>query len=168
MDTHGHPWTLHAGQPTDGTCLPTYELGFGTKRPSWTRLTSQLPNWAVSSDPWSLASGRLCQGGACGAAGPASAPGSALARPARRTPGHTRAAPRSRPLARRARRVQRAAAYLAPDCPARGCRVNGGPSGRRKRSAAPTIDPTTTHMDRAPARKGQHAGQPPTLLSALL
>jgi len=29
------------------------------------------------------------QGGACGAAGPASAPGSALGRPARRTPGHT-------------------------------------------------------------------------------
>jgi len=33
----------------------------------------------------------LYQGGACGAAGPASAPGSALGRPARRTPGHTHA-----------------------------------------------------------------------------
>jgi hypothetical protein len=35
----------------------------------------------------------LDQGGACGAAGPAPAPGSAVARPARRTPGHTPPAP---------------------------------------------------------------------------
>ena len=38
----------------------------------------------------------LDQGGACGAAGPASAPGSALGRPARRTPGHAHMAHRSR------------------------------------------------------------------------
>ena len=37
--------------------------------------------------------------------------------------------------------------FLAPDCPARGHRVNGDPTGRRTRSATPTIDPTTTHKD---------------------
>ena len=49
-DAHGHPWTLPAGQPTDSTCLPTYELGFGTKRPrtaelsrSWTNSASATP-----------------------------------------------------------------------------------------------------------------------------
>jgi len=31
----------------------------------------------------------------------------------------------------------------SPDCPARGHRVNGGPAGRRSRSAKPTIDPAT-------------------------
>jgi hypothetical protein len=36
----------------------------------------------------------------------------------------------------------RGAIFLAPDCPARGHRVNGG---RRMRSATPTIDPVTTH-----------------------
>jgi hypothetical protein len=39
-------------------------------------------------------------------------------------------------------------------CPARGHRVNGGPAGRRTRSAAPTtIDPATTHPGLAPTRK---------------
>ncbi len=33
------------------------------------------------------------------------------------------------------------AVFLAPYCPARGHRVNGGPPGRRTRSATPTIDP---------------------------
>jgi hypothetical protein len=33
------------------------------------------------------------------------------------------------------------------DCPARGPRVNGGPAGRRTRSATPTIDPATTPKD---------------------
>ena len=41
----------------------------------------------MSSPPWTRT--RLCQGGACGAAGPASAAASGLGRPGRRTPGHT-------------------------------------------------------------------------------
>ncbi len=36
--------------------------------------------------------------------------------------------------------------HLAPDCPARGHRLNGDPPGRRTRSATPTIDPATSHM----------------------
>jgi len=38
------------------------------------------------------------------------------------------------------------AVFLAPHCPARGHRVQGGPAGRRMRSAAPTPDPVTTHL----------------------
>jgi hypothetical protein len=40
-----------------------------------------------------------------------------------------------------------------PNCPARGHRVNGGPAGRRMRSATPTIDPETTPKGSAPTRK---------------
>src|SRR6266568_131541 len=43
--------------------------------------------------------------------------------------------------------------FLAPDCPARGHRVQGGPPGRRTRSATPTLDPATTHKDSAPTRR---------------
>jgi len=70
------------------------------------------------------------QGGACGAAGPASAPGSALARPARRTPGHTRQGARINWLTCHADRNS-AQRLLAPDCPARSHRVKGGHGGRR-------------------------------------
>ena len=66
----------------------------------------------------------LDQGGACGAAGPASAPGSALGRPARRTPGHTRRTRRSKRLAN-TQAGGRRAVLSAPDCPARGHRVKG-------------------------------------------
>ncbi len=40
-----------------------------------------------------------------------------------------------------------------PDCPAHSRSVNGDPTGRRTRSATPTIDPAATHQDSAPARK---------------
>ena len=36
------------------------------------------------------------------------------------------------------------AVFLTADCPDRGRRVNGAPAGRRKRSAAPTIDPPSS------------------------
>ncbi len=41
----------------------------------------------------------------------------------------------------------RKAVFLATHCPARGHRVNGGPTGRRMRSATPTIDALATHKD---------------------
>jgi hypothetical protein len=40
---------------------------------------------------------------------------------------------------------------LAPDCPARGHRINHGPAGRRMRSATPPIDPMPAPTDSAPA-----------------
>ena len=58
--------------------------------------TTQLPPARSSTTsssrdlhPQAIAHAGRTQGGACGAAGPASAPGSAVERPARRTPGHT-------------------------------------------------------------------------------
>jgi hypothetical protein len=48
---------------------------------------------------------------------------------------------------------KRIASFLAPDCPSRGHRLNGDPSGRRMRSAPPTIDPATTHKGQAAMRK---------------
>jgi hypothetical protein len=45
------------------------------------------------------------------------------------------------------------AVFLASHCPARGHRVQGGPPGRRTRSAAPTQDPATTHLGLAATRK---------------
>jgi hypothetical protein len=42
------------------------------------------------------------------------------------------------------------AVFSPHHCPARGHRVNGGPAGRRLRSATPTIDPATAHEDMAP------------------
>ena len=75
-------------------------------------------------------------------------------RPARRTPGRTTQDTQIK-LAQAAGTAQHATAFLAPDCPARGHRVNGGPPGRRMRSAPPTIDTATTHKDSAPARKSE-------------
>jgi hypothetical protein len=46
-----------------------------------------------------------------------------------------------------------AAIFLGFDCPARGLRVEGGPAGRRTRSATPTLDPVTTHLVFAPMGK---------------
>jgi hypothetical protein len=71
------------------------------------------------------------QGGACGAAGPASAPGLSVgdARPA-----HAGPHPHGRQIeaAHTSRRlVHLAAVFLAPDGPARGHRVKGGPTCRR-------------------------------------
>jgi len=43
--------------------------------------------------------------------------------------------------------------FLALDCPARGHHVQGGPAGRRTRSATPTLDPAATHLVLAPTRK---------------
>jgi len=45
------------------------------------------------------------------------------------------------------------AIFLGFDRPARGHRVEGGPEGRRTRSAPPTLDPVTTHLFWAPTRK---------------
>lgn len=44
-------------------------------------------------------------------------------------------------------RVRQAAVFLASNCSARGRRVQGGPGGRRMRSAAPTLDPTPAPTD---------------------
>ncbi len=60
--------------------------------------------------------------------------------------------------------------FLALDCPDRGHRVQGGPAGRRMRSAPPTLDPASTQLVLAPTRKTgteQLIGaiQPPNLLS---
>jgi hypothetical protein len=62
------------------------------------------------------------------------------------------------------------AVFLGFDCPDRGHRVQGGPAGRRMRSAPPTLDPASTHLVLAPTRKAgteQLVGdiQPPDLLS---
>jgi hypothetical protein len=66
----------------------------------------------------------LDQGGACGAAGPASAPRAQPWRgPPGRTPGHTRQACRSRWLTRRAGRCCMGPSSSPPDYPARGHRV---------------------------------------------
>jgi len=70
------------------------------------------------------------QGGACGAAGPASAPGSAFpeARPAHAGPHlHGPLIKQTHTVMRTG--VQRTASFLTPDCPSRGHRVNGGPNG---------------------------------------
>ena len=80
----------HEGAAADATQL-------GPDRPSHPECPPQRPR--STAPPVVRIEGQLhrvaelCrsndQGGACGAAGPASAPGSALGRPARRTPGHT-------------------------------------------------------------------------------
>ncbi len=72
-----------------------------------------------------------------GTAGPASAPGLALARSARRTPGRTPAgsSDQDRPDG------THAGTALCPQSPPQ-WRPSGG---RRKRSATPTIDPAATH-----------------------
>jgi hypothetical protein len=55
--------------------------------------------------------------------------------------------------------------FLAFDCPDHGHRVQGGPPGRRMRSATPTLDPAAAHLGSAPTRgRGQssniiHTGQ---------
>ncbi len=64
----------------------------------------------------------------------------AAATPAGRQPGQqTCQLPGARPNVART-------VTLAPDCPARSHRVNGGPASRRSRSATPTIDPSTAPM----------------------
>jgi len=87
----------------------------------------QLPNYPIERN----------QGGACGAAGPASAPGSAVERPARHTPGHTRQAGKST-SAHATQTGTARSRLLAPDCPARSHCVKGGPAGRR---FVQTLDP---------------------------
>lgn len=56
-------------------------------------------------------------------------------------------------LTNRHQQQTRATVFLALDCPARGHRVQGGPAGRRTRSATPTLDPAATHLVLAPTRK---------------
>ena len=83
------------------------------------------------------------QGGACGAAGPRQRRAQALGGP----PGHTPARTtqdiqiKSASTARQAGTLH--SRLLAPDCPARGHRVKGGPMGRR---CAQTLDPAATHQ----------------------
>jgi hypothetical protein len=43
--------------------------------------------------------------------------------------------------------------FLGFDCPDRGHRVQGGPPGRRTRSATPTLDLAATHLVLAPTRR---------------
>jgi len=43
--------------------------------------------------------------------------------------------------------------FLGFNCPDRGHRVQGGPAGRRTRSATPTLDPAATHLLLAPTRR---------------
>ena len=80
----------------------------------------------------------LDQGGACGSA-PAVSAAALPWRPARRTAGQSAGGPD--PTGSFG--SQDCSAGLSssrPDCPRRGHRVNGGPAGRRMRSAAPTIE----------------------------
>jgi hypothetical protein len=95
-----------------------------------------------------------------GAAGPASAPGSSLGRPARRTPGHTRRARRSTGLTGSQRSC--AQSHLSR------LRLSSSqppPQGRSLRASlpdrlAPNLDPEATHMELAPARKMGKEQQP--------
>ncbi|SRR6266851_4722090 len=59
------------------------------------------------------------------------------------------------PGSRHVFRCWRPAVFIATDCPARvtASIVNGGPAGRRTRSAVPTIDPVATHEGSATAGK---------------
>src|SRR5262249_17251879 len=82
--------------------------------------------------------------GAYGAAGPASAPGSALGRPARRTPGHSSQGTQIRPAYSARRPGVRGAAVLGFDCPAHGHRVNIA-SGVATPSASQNPDPAPAH-----------------------
>ena len=78
--------------------------------------------------------------------------------PRRALPGEARPARprRPEPIAALTNSHQRQAGttvFLALDCPARGHHVQGGPAGRRTRSATPTLDPAATHLVLAPTRK---------------
>jgi hypothetical protein len=134
----------------------TSHVGFGTKKPMprgatpvWRPMRCDLlPNYAFI-DP----------GGACGAAGPASAPGLSLGRPTRRTPGHNRRLHRSRWPARHAASVQRKShlprSRLSSSRPPR--------QGRPFRAVASRRPLTQRPLTRilAPARKtGDKAGSP--------
>jgi hypothetical protein len=92
----------------------------------------------------------LDQGGACGAAGSASAPDSALGRPARRTPSHN-------PAARRSRLVIRHADSAQPSSSPPIVRLAATASMAAQWAVArdrltPTIDTATTHPGSAPTR----------------
>jgi hypothetical protein len=50
-------------------------------------------------------------------------------------------------------RDQCIASFLAPDCPSRGHRVNGGPAGPSHAIGYADIDPATTHKGQAAMRK---------------
>ncbi len=51
--------------------------------------------------------------------------------------------------------------FLGFECPDRGHRVQGGPAGRRTRSATPTLAPAATHLVLGPARRtGQSRRHP--------
>jgi len=54
--------------------------------------------------------------------------------------------------------LPRRSVFLASHCPARGRRVQSGPSGRRMRSAAPTPDAASARKDSAPASERTRAG----------
>jgi hypothetical protein len=83
------------------------------------------------------------QGGACGAAGPASAPRLSVGTPA---------GPPSQE--RRSRGLNRARiAHSRPLSSSRPPRLGRSLRSRRVRSAAPTLDPATTHRDSAATRK---------------
>ena len=89
--------------------------------------------------------------GACGAAGPASAPGSALGRPAQRTPGRTLAASadqhRSHGTHAGTRQGRLPRRTIVP-LPA--ARLGRSLRSRRMRSASPNLDPAATRQGPAP------------------
>ena len=95
----------------------------------------------------------LDQGGACGAAGPASAPGSASGRPARRKPGHSRKESGSRWLTRHAGRYR-----VQPSSPRPIFPVAAAASMPPGAVAARGLPPAT-HRDPAPARRGRTSGR---------
>ena len=124
---------------TDHSMWHPVELTHASERQ---RQRDQLPNHAL-----------LDQGGACGAAGPASAPGSALGGP----PGARRATPSDTPIesARTSRSpVRRTAVFLALDCPARRRRVKGAFGVASRLASRRTLDTTSQARIITPARAG--------------
>jgi hypothetical protein len=91
------------------------------------------------------------QGGACGAAGPASAPGSAFpeARPSHAGPHRARHADQGGSPARRPV-WHRAVFLVARLSRSRPPRLGRSLRSRRMRSASPNLDPASTHQESAP------------------
>jgi hypothetical protein len=95
----GEKWT-HGCNPSAATKTHRTGDANSSTRPA-VQIERVKPNRSVIAE----FSRSLNQGGACGAAGPASAPPLGLRRPARRTPGHTAKLPRSAQLIRYSSRV---------------------------------------------------------------
>ncbi len=90
-------------------------------------------------------------GGACGAAGPAPAPGFALGRPAWRKPGRSRRESSSRWLTRHGGRYRAQPSSSRPIFPVAAAASMPPAASLRDRCAS--IDPPATHRDPAPTRR---------------